>query len=195
MLEPEVEIGTKLHVEEPGFETVSMRWFFANSEKAMHIFRDVLDGCSLRQTREIFGTCPDLVRVVQANIIEIRGRYPVGRWHSDFTDKQLGAGECATLLTPLFSFKPHFGGLETTRAKRGVSDDYDGQSEVYRYRDGEAVLFDGSAMIHRTQSYEAEESERRVLVSWQLADTRPALLPILSSVGKRNGDPMFFSTH
>jgi hypothetical protein len=161
----------------------------------MRIFRNVFDGCSLRQIREIFGTKRDLVRVVQANIIEIRGGYPTGRWHSDFTDVGLGVGESGTLLTPLFTFKAHFGGLETTGAKRGVSDDYDGQSEVYRYRDGEAVLFDGSAMIHRTQSYTAAEDERRILVSWQLADTRPALIPVLRRIGKRNGDPMFFSSH
>jgi hypothetical protein len=171
-----------------------MRWFFANSESAIKIFRDVLDGCSLRSAREIFGSSYASTTVVQANLIEVRGSYPLGTWHSDFTDEALKSGESATLLTPLFTLKPHLGGLEITHAQREDLD-YDNRAEVYQYKDGEAILFDGSAMIHRTQSYSAALEDRRVLISWQLADTRSELRPILARIGIRNGDPMFFSDH
>jgi len=99
------------------------------------------------------------------------------------------------MLTPLFTFQPSFGGLEVTAAKRGMQLDFDEYSHVYRYRDGEAVLFDGSVMIHRTQRYRAKTTATRVLVCWQFADTCRLLRPALRRIGKRNGDPMFFFPH
>lgn len=190
-----VKIGRKEHKGYRGFEGVKMRWYFADSAKAIGIFRAVVDGCDLRRAREIVGSRPDLVRVVQASFIEIVGSYPLGRWHSDFTDKDLGVNQSATMLTPLFTFRRTFGGLEVTAVKRGMPLDFAEYSHVYRYRDGEAVLFDGSEMIHRTQSYRAKATALRVLVCWQFADTSRKLRPALRRIGTRNGDPMFAFPH
>jgi hypothetical protein len=194
-LEAGVRIGRKSHEDYDGFQGVQMRWHFANSAKAIGIFRDVVDGCNLKRSREIVGNCVDSMRVVQASIIEIVGSYPPGRWHSDFTDSELGADQSATMLTPLFTFQRNFGGLEVTAVTRGMPLDFDDFSHVYRYRDGEAVLFDGSEMIHRTQSYRAKATARRVLVCWQFGDTCRRLRPVLKRIGDRNGDPMFFFPH
>jgi hypothetical protein len=194
-LERGVRMGKKEHEDYSGFEGVKMRWYFANSPKAISIFRGVVDGCNLKRAREIVGTCPDLVRIVQASIIEVVGSYPRGRWHSDFTDKELGLNQSATMLTPLFTFQRNFGGLELTAVKRGMPLDFDEYSHVYRYCDGEAVLFDGSGMVHRTQSYRANAMARRVLVCWQFADTCRVLRPALKRIGNRTGDPMFFVPH
>jgi len=194
-LDAGVQIGRKSHEQYAGFEDVRMRWHFANSARAIGIFRAVVDGCDLRRAREIVGHRPDFMRIVQASFVEIVGSYPPGRWHSDFTDEGLGADESATMLTPLFTFQRNFGGLEVTAVERGMPLDFDDYAHVYRYHDGEAVLFDGSAMIHRTQSYRAKAAARRVLVCWQLADTSRRLRPVLKRIGDRNGDPMFFFPH
>jgi hypothetical protein len=195
LLDPDVNIGVKLHDETPGLENTSMRWLFANSEAAISIFRDVLDQCQIHSCRELFGSALASVRVVQANLIEIRGGYPLGTWHTDFTDDEIEPGTCVTVLTPLFDFQPTHGGLQLTTAKRGVSTDYDGQARTYRYASGQAIVFDGSAVIHRTEAYDADKTDRRILVSWQLADTSPELQPMLNRIASRNGDPMFYSLH
>lgn len=64
-----------------------------------------------------------------------------------------------------------------------------------KYREGEAILFDGSATIHRTQSYNADKEDKRILVYWQFGTTREEMQTVLSRIGKRNGDPMFFHAH
>lgn len=190
-----IEIRRKEHEDYGGCEGVNMRWYFANSDTAIAIFRSVVDGCELRRAREIVGNQPALMRIVQASFIETVGSYPVGRWHTDFTDPDLEPNQTATMLTPLFPFQRSFGGLEVTAVKRGMPLDPDEYSHVYRYRHGEAVLFDGTGMIHRTQSYQAKATARRVLVCWQLADAGRRLRPALRRIGKRNGDPMFYSPH
>jgi hypothetical protein len=193
---PSVKMGLKLHEDGPNFEDVRMRWYFANSREAISLFRDVLDSCNLAFAREIVGTRKDLVRVVQANLIEIRGGYPRGTWHSDFMDDALHPGDSATILTPLYPLQTGLGGLETTTAKRQSGPfNYDDFSKAYRYQEGEAVVFDAFAMIHRTQSYRAKPSALRVLVSWQIADTRRSMRRILERIGRRNGDPMFLFPH
>jgi hypothetical protein len=194
-LESGVQIGRKSHEDYVGIEGVKMCWHFANSAKAIGIFRAVVDGCNLKRARKIVGSHPYQMRIVQASIIETVGNYPLGRWHSDFTDNELGMDQSATMLTPLFSFQRNFGGLEVTAVKRGMPLDFDEYSHVYRYRDGEAVLFDGSGMIHRTQRYHAKATARRVLVCWQFADTSHRLRPALSRIGNKNGDPMFLFPH
>jgi hypothetical protein len=194
-LETDVRMGRKSHEDYDGFAGAQMRWHFANSAKAIDIFRAVVDGSNLKHAREIVGSRPNLVRIVQASIIEIMGSYPPGVWHSDFTDNELGAGESATMLTPLVTFQRNFGGLEVTAVKRGMPLDFDDYSHVYRYRDGEAVLFDGATMIHRTQSYHAKATARRLLVCWQFANTYRRLRPAFKRIGDRNGDPMFFFPH
>jgi hypothetical protein len=194
-LERGVKIGRKEHEHYSGLEGVKMRWYFAKSVKAIAIFRAVVDGCELRRAREIVGSCAGFMRVVQASLIETVGSYPLGRWHSDFTDRDLGLNQTATMLTPLFTFQRNFGGLEVTAVKRGMPLDLDEYSHVYRYHDGEAILFDGTGMIHRTQSYHATGTARRVLVCWQLADTCRRLRPALRRIGRQNGDPMFCVPH
>lgn len=195
VLENGVRMGRKAHEDDTGVEGVKMRWYFANSPKAIGIFRAVVDGCDLRRAREIVGDRPERMRVVQASIIETLGSYPLGPWHTDFTDKELGVNQCATMLTPLFPFQRHVGGLEVTAVKRGMPLSLEDYSHVYKYRDGEAVLFDGAGMIHRTQSYRAKTVARRVLVCWQLAETSHRLRPVLKRIGSRNGDPMFLFPH
>jgi hypothetical protein len=193
-----VRIGRKDHQDRDvygGFGAVKMRWYSANSVAAMRIFRRVLDGSCLAKVRDIVGERRDRVRVVQAHIIEIEGSYPPSPWHSDFTDKELGLHRSATVLAPLFTFQRNFGGLEMSVVERGMPLDFDRFAHVYRYRDGEAVLFDGVGMVHRTQSYRAKANARRVLACWQLADTSRALRPALLRIGKRNGDRMFFLPH
>ncbi|MGW4847116.1 hypothetical protein [Nocardia brasiliensis] len=191
-----VDIGIKAHEDySEEFAGVQMRWYFAKSPEALEIFRRVLDGCELAMSRDIVGTSRNRMRVLQANIIEITGSYPVGRWHSDFTDERLTLNESGTLLTPLLPFELHFGGLETTTVLRGESLDYDEHATVHKYREGEAILFDGTATIHRTESYQAQPYEKRVLVCWQFGDTRRDLRPVLKRVGARNGDPMFMHAH
>ncbi|MGA9912804.1 hypothetical protein [Paraburkholderia sp.] len=195
-LSEEIKIGIKAH-EDYGdeFANIKMRWYFANSPEALQIFRDVLDGCELAVSRDVVGSSRNRMRVIQANIVEISGSYPEGRWHSDFADPRLGMNESATLLTPLLPFESHFGGLETTSVIRGESLDYDDHATVHRYREGEAILFDGTGTIHRTQSYQAAEHERRVLVCWQFGDVRSDLIPVFRRIGKKNGDPMFMHGH
>jgi hypothetical protein len=193
---PSVDMGLKLHEVGPGFKRVQMRWYFAKSRSAIALFRRVFDSCNLVVARSIVGTRKDRVRVVQANLIEIKGGYPKGPWHSDFVDKALCPGDSATILTPLYRLQANLGGLETTSVKRdSESLDYDGHADVYKYREGEAVVFDALAMVHRTQSYRARPSARRVLVSWQIADTRRHMPDVLRRIGRRNGDPMFLFPH
>jgi hypothetical protein len=193
---PSVEMGLKLHEDGPGFEGVQMRWYFANSRAAISLFRRVFDSCNLARARDIVGTRKDLVRVVQANLIELKGSYPLGTWHSDFVDEALSAGDSATILTPLYRLRANIGGLQTTSLKReSGSPDYDDYADVYRYKEGEAVVLDALAMIHRTQSYRASPKARRVLVSWQIADTRRNMRDALRHIGQRNGDPMFLFPH
>ena len=191
-----IDIGIKAHDDygDKNFDGVSMRWYFAKSQKAINLFREVLDGCELAVVRDLVGDDRKKMRVVQGNIIEIIGSYPEGRWHSDMADSELSLNQSATLLTPLYPFEAHFGGLETTAASR-ESMDYDKNALVHQYRDGEAILFDGTGTIHRTQSYKAKPTEKRLLVSWQLADARKLMRPILQRIGEKNGDPMFFSSH
>ncbi len=195
-LPADIEIGVKAHEDYSNeFNHVSMRWYFAKSPKSLKIFRDVLDGCELALSRDIIGNDRNNMRVVQANIIETIGSYPTCRWHSDFYDEELGFNESATMLTPLFPFKSYFGGLETTSVLRGGSLDYDDYATVHKYREGEAILFDGTATIHRTQSYKGEKNDKRILVCWQFGSAREEMRPILSRIGERNGDPMFFHGH
>jgi hypothetical protein len=92
-------------------------------------------------------------------------------------------------------FKPHFGGLETTTVLRNEAADYDDFSTVHKYKEGEAILFDGTGTIHRTQSYQAEPNEKRVLVCWQFGDVRQEMKPVFRRIGERNGDPMFMHAH
>lgn len=193
---PAVEMGLKLHESGPRFKGVRMCWYFANSREAITLFRKVFDSCRIGRSRRYVGSGDSTVRVVQANLIEIRGGYPVGTWHSDFMDRGLPAGNSATILTPLYPLKRGVGGLEITAVRR-ESDcvDYDAHASVYRYKEGEAVVFDAFAKIHRTQSYTAPDSVRRVLVSWQIADVTRAQVPVLKRIGKRNGDPMFLFPH
>src|SRR5215216_2513890 len=84
-----MQMGRKEHEVYSGFAGVRMRWYFANSPKAIGLFRSVLDDCKLKAARTIVSDNPDRVRVVQASIIEVRGSYPTGRWHSDFADEDL----------------------------------------------------------------------------------------------------------
>ncbi|MCF5471081.1 hypothetical protein [Pseudomonas syringae] len=192
----ELAIGVKAHEDySDEFKDVSMRWYFAKSELSMQIFRDVLDSCELQVVRGIVGQGFDKMRVLQANIIEIRGGYPTGRWHSDFTDEDLLLNQSATLLTPLLDFKSHFGGLETTAVLRGESVDYEERAIVHKYSEGEAILFDGTGTIHRTQSYKADPAEKRVLVCWQLGEVDDTMVPVFERIGEKNGDPMFMHAH
>lgn len=195
-LESSVDIGIKAHEDySEEFNSVSMRWYFAKSPEALKIFRDVLDGCELVLSRDIIGNDRGTMRVVQANIIETIGSYPTGRWHSDFYHEGLVGNESGTLLTPLFPFQPYFGGLETTSAHRDDYNNYDELSAVHKYKEGEAILFDGTETIHRTQSYKAHQNDKRILVCWQFGCTRDELQPILTKIGENNGDPMFFHEH
>ncbi|WP_313687758.1 hypothetical protein [Pantoea sp.] len=195
-LDPFVDIGIKAHEDySDEFKNVSMRWYFAKSPAALGIFRTVLDGCELALSRDIIGNNRHTMRVVQANIIETIGSYPVGRWHSDFYHENLGNNESGTLLTPLFPFQTYFGGLETTAAHRDECDLYDELTTVHKYQEGQAILFDGTSTIHRTQSYNAYPGDKRILVCWQFGCTREELQPVLSTIGKNNGDPMFFHEH
>lgn len=193
--QPTDDLGIKLHENENGeFNGTRMLWAFAKSNEAITFFRKVLDGCELAIVRDLVGNNRDNMRVIQANIIEIKGSYPVGKWHSDLTDVDLGPNQCATLLTPLFTLADHIGGLEITLSSR-ESLLYDNLSSVYKYKDGQAILFDGSSMIHRTQSYQAGSDEVRVIISWQLAYVDDKMAKVLNRIGRKNGDPMFLDAH
>ena len=193
--EPGDDIGIKLHDDSVKSDNeIKMRWFFAKSEAAIKLFRDVLDGCELSMSRALTDVKPENMRVVQANIIEVRGSYPLGRWHSDMVDEKLFKNHCITMLTPLFTVEDHIGGLETTSTPRDALD-YDTNAIAHKYHDGEAIAFDGSETIHRTEKYEASNDDIRLLVCWQLADTAEEMHEPLFRIGKRNGDPMFVGEH
>jgi hypothetical protein len=195
-LPEDIDIGIKAHEDySDEFKDVKMRWYFAKSDKAINIFREVMDQCELQIVRNIVGSDTKKMRVLQANIIEIIGGYPTGRWHSDFTDAELGLNQSATVLTPLLGFKSHFGGLETTSVLRNESLDYDENRIVHKYSEGEAILFDGTGTIHRTQSYKAAPDEKRVLVCWQLGEIDENMVPVFARIGEKNGDPMFTHEH
>ncbi|ASA57620.1 hypothetical protein [Vibrio gazogenes] len=193
--EPNDDIGIKLHDDSvTGHQKVQMRWFFAKSNESIKLFRDVLDGCELSLIRELTGVKKEKMRVVQANIIETRGSYPEGRWHSDMVDEELRENQSITVLTPLFTLEDHIGGLDTSNIHRDELD-YDKDMEQHNYEDGEAIAFDGTAKIHRTSSYTASDDDIRLLVCWQLADCSKEMKQPLRRVGKRNGDPMFLHKH
>ncbi|PSU88960.1 hypothetical protein C0W42_11540 [Photobacterium kishitanii] len=193
--EPGGDIGIKLHDDSvKSDKELKMRWFFAKSEAAIKLFRDVLDGCELSMSRALTDVKSENMRVVQANIIEVRGSYPLGRWHSDMVDDKLFKNHCITMLTPLFTVEDHIGGLETTSTPRDALD-YDTNAITHKYHDGEAIAFDGTETIHRTEKYEASNDDIRLLVCWQLADTAEEMHEPLFRIGKRNGDPMFVGKH
>ena len=193
--DPTDDIGIKLHESDNGeFEGVNMLWAFAKSNEAMRFFRKILDGCELSIARDLIGENRENMRVVQSNIIVVRGSYPEGKWHSDMTDRELGSNQCATLLAPLFTMPDYIGGLEITSASRETLQ-YDEFSSVYKYQNGEAILFDGSSMLHRTQAYNARADELRVLMCWQLADVNERTTHVLQRIGRKNGDPMFLEAH
>ncbi|MFS2221398.1 hypothetical protein [Pantoea sp. B65] len=195
-LPPEIDIGIKSHEDySEEFHDVRMRWYFAKSPDALNIFRNVLDGCELALSRDIIGSNKITMRVVQANIIETIGSYPTGRWHSDFFHEHLKRNESGTMLTPLFPFQTYFGGLETTSAHRDDYDNYDKLASIHKYKEGEAILFDGTSTIHRTQSYKAYPGDKRILVCWQFGCTRKDMHSILNKIGENNGDPMFLNEH
>ncbi len=191
--EPGDDIGIKLHDDSVISDNeINMRWFFANSDAGIKLFRDVLDGCELSMVRGITDVSPEKMRVVQANIIEVKGSYPIGRWHSDMVDDQLFKNQCITMLTPLFTLEDHVGGLETTSSPR-KSLDYDVNAITHKYKDGEAIAFDGTETIHRTAQYDACDDDIRLLVCWQLADSSENMHDALFRIGVSNGDPMFVS--
>ncbi|EGR1420086.1 hypothetical protein ACPF4D_000261 [Vibrio cholerae] len=193
--EPGEDIGIKLHDDSVKSKSeIKMRWFFAKSESAIKLFRDVLDGCELSLCRSLTNVKHKNMRVVQANIIEVRGSYPIGRWHSDMVDENLKKNQSITMLTPLFTLEDHIGGLETTSTPRDALD-YDKNAVVHKYHDGEAIAFDGTAMIHRTAQYDASEDDIRLLVCWQLANAEDEMHDTLFRIGKSNGDPMFLGEH
>ncbi|GGB76763.1 hypothetical protein [Shewanella inventionis] len=193
--EPTDDIGIKHHDDSVKSDNeIKMRWFFAKSEAAIKLFRDVLDGCELSLSRSLTDVPYENMRVVQANIIEVRGSYPVGRWHSDMVDEKLSKNQSITLLTPLFTLENHIGGLETTSTPRNMFN-YEENSIRHKYKDGEAIAFDGTATVHRTEKYEASDGDIRLLMCWQLADSSEEMIESLYRIGTRNGDPMFVGKH
>ena len=80
-------------------------------------------------------------------------------FHVDYGQREIPAGVTGTMLTPLIEVQAPFGHLDCREGLREFE---------YRYRIGEAILFDGK-FEHRPQVAGSPAGAARVLVSWSIA--------------------------
>lgn len=141
--------------ESPGLHA-NMTWHYASSPQTLEAFRHCLTGSRLAESLSIVHGSSQLLA---ACFVVVEGATPAMGFHVDYGEREIPAGVTGTMLTPLLAFNDQFGHLDCR----------DGLEEFeYRYRMGDAILFDGK-FEHRSQASQLAGTATRILVSWSIA--------------------------
>ena len=149
-----LEAGMSFH-ESPGLHA-NMTWHYASSPQTLEAFRLCLAGCHLRESLSIVHGDSQLLA---ACFVVVQGDTPTMDYHMDYGEREIPSGVTGTMLTPLVAFDEPFGHLD---CREGPAD------FEYRYRMGDAILFDGK-FEHRSQPSHSIGAATRILVSWSIA--------------------------
>lgn len=141
--------------ESPGLHA-NMTWHYASSPQALEAFRLCLTGSDLNESLSIVDGNSQLLA---ACFVVVQGDTPTLDFHVDYGEREIPAGVTGTMLTPLLALDEQFGHLDY---REGL------EEFQYRYRLGDAILFDGK-FEHRSQASDSGGSKTRVLVSWSIA--------------------------
>lgn len=134
----------------------NMTWHYATSPAALATFHHCLSESNLAESLSIVDGDS---RLLAACFVIVEGDTPDQDFHVDYGQREIPAGVTGTMLTPLMAFEAPFGHLDCREGSREFE---------YRYRIGEAILFDGK-FEHRPQVAGSPERAARVLVSWSIA--------------------------
>lgn len=132
-----------------------MTWHYASNPRTLAAFNLCLTDSRLRESLTIVHGGSKLLA---ACFVVVRGDTPLQDFHMDYGDRGIPAGVTGTMLTPLIAFDEGFGHLDY---REGI------EEFEYRYRMGDAILFDGK-FEHRAQAAHTGVATR-VLVSWSIA--------------------------
>lgn len=141
--------------ESPGLHA-NMTWQYASNPETLEAFRRCLTDSNLRESLSIVHGGSELLA---ACFVVVTGDTPELDFHVDYGEREIPAGVTGTMLTPLIAFGEPFGHLDC----REGTEEFE-----YRYRLGDAILFDGK-FEHRSQASQSDETATRVLVSWSIA--------------------------
>lgn len=139
----------------PGLHA-NMTWHYASNPRTLEAFRRCLTRSELDESLSIVHGGSELLA---ACFVVVRGDTPVLDFHVDYGEREIPSGVTGTMLTPLLEFGEEFGHLD---CREGLVE------FEYRYRLGEAILFDGK-FEHRSQVSVSDGTCTRVLVSWSIA--------------------------
>jgi hypothetical protein len=139
----------------PGLHA-NMTWHYATSPAALAEFGRCLSDSDLGESLSIVDGDS---RLLAACFVIVDGDTPAQDFHVDYGQSEIPAGVTGTMLTPLIAFDAPFGHLD---CREGLHE------FEYRYKIGEAILFDGK-FEHRPQLAGSIVDEARVLVSWSIA--------------------------
>ncbi len=134
----------------------NMTWHYATSPAALAQFQRCLSESHLAESLSIVDGDS---RLLAACFVVVQGETPGQDFHVDYGQREIPAGVTGTMLTPLIEVQPPFGHLDCREGLREFE---------YRYRIGEAILFDGK-FEHRPQVAGSPAGAARVLVSWSIA--------------------------
>jgi len=134
----------------------NMTWHYATSPPTLAAFQRCLTDSDLGESLSIVHGDSKLLA---ACFVVVEGDTPVLDYHVDYGQQEIPSGVTGMMLTPLMAFDSPFGHLDCREGRREF---------VYRYRVGEAILFDGK-FEHRPQLAGSVEDTARVLVSWSIA--------------------------
>ncbi|GEM_PF-3548041 len=139
----------------PGLHA-NMTWHYATSPAALAAFQRCLTESNLAESLSIVDGDS---RLLAACFVVVQGETPGQDFHVDYGQREIPAGVTGTMLTPLIEVQAPFGHLDCREGLREFE---------YRYRIGEAILFDGK-FEHRPQVAGSPAGAARVLVSWSIA--------------------------
>ena len=141
--------------ESPGLHA-NMTWHYASNPHTLEAFRHCLTGSQLAESLSIVHGSSQLLA---ACFVVVQGDTPAMGYHVDYGEREIPAGVTGTMLTPLIAFSESFGHLDCREGPEEFE---------YRYRIGDAILFDGK-FEHRSQASSSEGAAARILVSWSIA--------------------------
>lgn len=133
----------------------NMTWHHAMSPAAFDEFQHCISVSNYAESLSIEDGDSRLL----AACFVVEGDTPDQNFHVDHGQREIPAGVTSTMLMPLKTIEAPFGHLDCREVRREFED---------RYRNGEAVLFDGK-FEHRPQVPGSPERAARVLVSWSIA--------------------------
>lgn len=134
----------------------NMSWHYASSPRTLTSFRRCMDDTNLRES---FAIVDGEAELLAACFVVVDGDSPEAEFHMDYGEREIPVGSTGTLITPLYELDPGFGHLDFRE---------EGHESEYRYRCGDAILFDGK-FEHRSQAALHEGDRKRALVSWSIA--------------------------